>query len=438
MEYKIKNQRGYLLIWAMILVIIAAFVGNLLVSMFMGKMGSTQNDLKSNAALYIATSGLEIAKRDITVNNMGCAAINGLAKYTNATLFNGMFTATGTANAASSILQSGIGTTDSNITLINSSGFASNGMIAIDSEFMAYFGISGNTLMNVARGISGTVATTHAINASVIQSQCTITANGGIPTLTSPTGKRIVQQALFGGTGFTYGGATPALVTMGSVRINGQGQINSSSVTAGSSGFAGANIVTADTVSISGQGITQISNGSGGLVVSSDNSVLAGDVVQNYKGVVPNLFTNFFNASKNTVKATADVLINRDVTKFSTLDGLVGKTIWVNGEINLNGNGSATVGTPSSPVILIVNGDVKLTNKANLTVYGIFYVIGAIKNAAGYTGYGQTAVEDSITFNGGGTINLDPAILATLGARGTYLQTNYSSSNASYPQEVFP
>lgn len=439
MEYKLKNQRAYLLIWAMVLVVIAAFVGNLLVSMFMGKMGSTQNDLKSNAALYIATSGLEIAKRDITVNNVGCAAINGLAKYTNAALFNGTFTATGAANVASSTLPGAIGTANSSIALTSSTGFAGSGTILIDSELISYVGISGNTLLNAIRGMSGTVATTHAASASVVQNQCILTATGGVPTLTAPAGKRIIQQTLFGTTGFTSGSTTPTIVSVGSVIINGKGQINSPLVTANSPGFPGANILTASTVNINGQGITQINNGSGSLTTSSDNHVLAGDVVQNYSSInTSNLFTSVFNASEASVQAAANILINSTVTDFSTLNGIVGQTVWVNGGINFNGSGTAIIGTPSNPVILIVNGDVNLTQQANLTVYGIFYVIGSITDNAGYIGYGQTIVEGSITFKGAGTINLAPAILAILGTRSSYLQTNYSSSQIGYPQEIFP
>lgn len=439
MEHTIKNQRGYLLIWAMVLVIIAAFIGNLLVSMFMGKMGSTQNDSKSNAALYIATSGLEIAKRDIAVNHIGCTAINGATKYTNATLFNGMFTAAGTANAASSTLPSGINATNSSITLTSSAGFASSGLIMIENELISYSGISGNTLINAIRGVSTTAATTHAIGASVIQNQCTLTAAGGVPTLISPAGKRIIQQTVFGTAGFTIGSTTPTIASVGSVTINGKGQINSPLITATSPGFPGANVLTASVVNINGQGITQINNGSGSLVTSSDNHLLAGDIIQNYSAItVSNLFNYVFNASKATVQAAADVLINTTVTNFSTLNGLAGGTIWINGGINFNGSGTAIIGTPSSPVILIVNGDVNLTQQANLTVYGIFYVAGSITDNAGYLGYGQTIVEGSITFKGAGTINLDPTILALLGTRASYLQTNYSSSQIGYPQELFP
>ena len=129
-------------------------------------------------------------------------------------------------------------------------------------------------------------------------------------------------------------------------------------------------------------------------------------------------------------------LFNKNITNFSDLDGRTGQTIWINGDINFSGSGTATVGTPSNPVILIVSGNVNLTKTAFLTVYGIFYVIGSFTDNSGYIGYGQTLVEHDITFKSGGTVNINLAILSTLGMQSG--QLNYSSNNIGCPQELFP
>ncbi|MEI8055610.1 MAG: hypothetical protein WCH10_06455 [bacterium] len=92
MECKIKNQQGYLLVLAAVLIIVVTFAGTSLVSMFLGKMGATKNNQQSSAALYIATSGLEIAKHDIAVKHVSCDKYNNSAKQ-----FDGVFTVTGKA-----------------------------------------------------------------------------------------------------------------------------------------------------------------------------------------------------------------------------------------------------------------------------------------------------------------------------------------------------
>ena len=441
MEHLIKHQRGYLLIWATILIIIAAFVGNLLVSMFMGKTTAVQNDVTSNTALYLATSGLEITKRDVILNQISCNNINGTSKYTNAALFNGKFTVTGTNNAASASLSSSIDNTTTSIALTSSSGFTSSGIIMIDNELIAYASISGNTLLNAIRGMAGTTATTHAANTAIIQNQCVLTATGGIPTLTTPNGKRIVQQTLFGYNSFTTTtGSIPALVSTGPVTMSGGNFINNPSVTTSSPGFPGSNIVTSGSVSISGNSATQVSNGSGGLVASSTNKGLAGDVIQNYAGIdSSNLFTVVFQTSKAEMQARADVVFNSTINDLMLLSGYNAKIIWVNGDVNVQGNRAASIGTPSKPVILVINGNVSTGGSAVLTVYGILYVTGTMTdNGNGVVINGQLATEQKTIFTGGSIVaTLNPVILAALGTQ-YMMPTNYNNNYIGYLTEVLP
>jgi hypothetical protein len=228
------------------------------------------------------------------------------------------------------------------------------------------------------------------------------------------------------------------------VVLSGTNEVINPSVTASSPGFAGANIISAGAVSITSSGVTRISDGSGGLVVSSNKNLLAGDVKRNYTGITTsNLFSSFFNASKATIQAGADVVFNSTITNLSTLNGYAGQTVWVNG--NIKASGTAVIGTASNPAVLIVNGNIIMnttgTNNALLTVYGILYVTGSIntnpKANKGIVINGQIASEGSFTTAGDGTINFNSAVLAALGARGA-IPTNYSNSQIGYPQEVFP
>jgi len=441
MEYKIKLQRGYLLILAAVLIIIATFVGSLLVNMFMGKTVATQNNLKSSAAFYLANSAMEIAKRDIVVNHLTCAGMNGAAKYTNAALLNGTFTVTGTSYLAQSTLTSVVSASDTSIPIASTANFASNGVALIGNENVQYVGISGNTLLNAVRGVFGSTAATHALGTTVTQDQCLITAIGGVPNLTNPDGKRTIQQALLGRIGFHYDSSIPAMVSGASVTLQGSPAVINPSVTTSSFNFPGSTVVSSGTVSVGGAATTQVSNGSGGLVVSSNKNGLAGDVVPNYSGAsAGSLFNAFFNATKAQIQATATTVINTNITasNFSTLNGHTGETVWLNGNINTNG-GSVTIGTSSNPVILIVNGSVSLGGNASLTVYGVAYVTGTIGTTGGgsLNGYGQIASEGAINMQGGGTVNFDSSVLAILGLK-EFTIIKYSGNAIGILQEVFP
>lgn len=440
MEFNLrKNQRGYLLILATILIIIATFIGSLLVNMFMAKTTATQNSLQADAAFYMATSGLGIAKRDIAINHLACAGMNGTAKYTDAALFNGVFTVTGVVNLAQSILTSGITAASTSIPLASVANFASSGIALVENETIQYVGISGTTLLNATRGVFGSIATAHNAGANAVQDQCLINSTAGVPTLINPEGKRSIQQALLGRIGFSYGGSIPALVSGSTVNLKGSPAIINPSVTVSSSNFPGSTIVSAGSITLGGAAVTEVSNGSGGLVVSSSKTGLAGDVVQNYSGAAASgLFNIFFNATKAQVQATADVVINHTVTDLTELSGHAGQTVWVAGGIDTNG-GNVTIGASSNPVILVINGDVDLGGNASLTVYGVAYVIGEIETSGGgsLTGFGQIAAEGVIDMQGSGTVNFDSSVLAILGLKDIAI-IRYSGNTIGILQEVFP
>jgi hypothetical protein len=73
----------------------------------------------------------------------------------------------GQENATNAVLVGALNDTDTTITLSSTNGLASSGFIKIDSETISYPNISGNQLINCARGQNNTVATAHLTGAAI-------------------------------------------------------------------------------------------------------------------------------------------------------------------------------------------------------------------------------------------------------------------------------
>lgn len=73
----------------------------------------------------------------------------------------------GQENATDLTLSGDIGATDTTITLSSTNGLASSGFIRIDGETISYPNISGNQLLNCARGQNNTTAAAHTSGASI-------------------------------------------------------------------------------------------------------------------------------------------------------------------------------------------------------------------------------------------------------------------------------
>lgn len=523
MEPFLTHQRGYLMVIAIIIIVIVGFAAGMLAYMFVGQSTATSETLQAKSALYIAASGLEIAKRDLVVNGVQCTTINGTTKYTNAALFNGQFTIVGdgkivvgmlnqnitnststiplayttlstsitadattiplvnatilpssgtvnidkemvsytsiSGNALQNVMRGTIGTaaaSHANGTMVMS-GFSNNGVIWIDSELINYAGIDGNVLQNAKRGSFGTAASAHLAGAVVSQNQCVLTATGGVPTIAATADKRTLQQVLPGAAFSTGGGSliSSTLVSIGTVQMSGTSFVINPSVTASSENFPGSTITSASTVSIIGASGTKISDGSN-LIQSSGAGNINADIQQNNSTISSNisspdyLFNKFFSSPPDTgqalvndVKATANVVINSNpATIANDLNNVnnYGKTVWVNGGIQLTGNQTITVGSPSKPVILIIDGGVQLTGSPalSLNVYGLLYVRGSVQlgGAASIGGRGSVAVEGSTQLSGTDSITFDPSIINQLGPINPLMASHYVGSPV-YTQEIF-
>jgi hypothetical protein len=73
----------------------------------------------------------------------------------------------GQENLSGALLSGNISSTATTIDLTSTSGLASSGFIKIDNETISYPNVSGNQLINCARGQNGTTAAAHTANATV-------------------------------------------------------------------------------------------------------------------------------------------------------------------------------------------------------------------------------------------------------------------------------
>jgi hypothetical protein len=73
----------------------------------------------------------------------------------------------GQENLSGALLSANISSTATTIDLTSTSGLASSGFIKIDNETISYPNVSGNQLINCARGQNGTTAAAHTANATV-------------------------------------------------------------------------------------------------------------------------------------------------------------------------------------------------------------------------------------------------------------------------------
>jgi hypothetical protein len=73
----------------------------------------------------------------------------------------------GATNPTTATLNGAITATDTTITLSSTSGLASSGFIQIDNEIISYPNVSGNQLLNCARGQNNTTAASHLTAATV-------------------------------------------------------------------------------------------------------------------------------------------------------------------------------------------------------------------------------------------------------------------------------
>lgn len=192
----LKKQQGYLALLAVLMILVIGALGSAMTNSFFGGSKSIVNYSQGEQAFLIASAGAEQATRYVMQKNITCANIAGNADLTNASFGVGTFTVTGVSTQANNALNASIANNANSLTLNNSSGFATSGLIKIDNEILSYQSISGNNLTGLVRGLFTTTAASHANGASVSQSQCSLDSVGGIPSVASPLFKSEVMKVL--------------------------------------------------------------------------------------------------------------------------------------------------------------------------------------------------------------------------------------------------
>lgn len=177
------------------------------------------------------------------------------------------------------------------------------------------------------------------------------------------------------------------------------------------------------TTNLIGAANTTISTGT-----SSTSHGIKSDVTQNaYPGVTLDQFFNmFFNSTPQDVKSQMDTIYtNAASTNYSSLldnsNPNRGNLVWIEqtgGTANIQGN--ITIGTTTSPVLLIVNGDLSMSGGATLN--GLLYVTQSwINKGSGNVNInGGIIIGGDLTANGNPTVTYNTEILNNIQNLGPY------------------
>jgi Tfp pilus assembly protein PilX len=398
MEPKIKRQRGYLVIMSLVLIVIIAFIGITLSRMYLKTSHAEINVTRANQALFIAQSGLERAQHDIIMQHALCTDMT--TTYTNTPIFQGTFTITATETHANGTLQNSITNASTIISLKPNAGinFAAQGVVQIGSEYIRYTKKSGDNLENITRGIANSPITDHANNTPVKQAQCHLESTGGVPNITAMrSAKRKVSKILFQSLGFHS-----SIVSSGDVTIGGAAGVHNLSVTKSSPNYAGSTIISSSTVTLTGNGSTFVgdTNIPPNSVLASNKNHADGDYIQNSPAFTPNdLFGKYFGTTIANFKTKVDPSIAAsDLPNVAKVEG---KIIWIDGDISYAGGSAIQIGSATKPIILVIDGNFKITGK-QVDIYGILFVIDT-----------KNINKGTIKFAGGADVNIYGAMAAT-------------------------
>ncbi|HEV2614608.1 MAG TPA: hypothetical protein VGV92_07865 [Gammaproteobacteria bacterium] len=431
-------QDGFLAIVAIVVVVIVAFIAVTATYQFTGDSLSSFNHLRSAQAFHIAQAGIEQGKHDIVTNGNTCSGYaSGVVTFTPSSgSGSGQYQVTGSINSAATTLNGALSNSATSIALVNASGFTNSGTSAaiVDNEVITYTGVSGNTLTGVIRGINGTAAVAHSSGANVQQNECFLTSTAGIPTIGSPSGKRILKALIVGTSfGFNIGGnfVIPAAAGSGNFSLQGNPTVANPSVNLGGPGYPGSNILINGTLNTTGN--SWQTTVAGGTNSSSGSLGVNPDIQQNTSAFnSANLFSQYFNVTPTQMRASA-ISNGTFHAAGSSINGLHGQVIWYDGDLTLGGG--STVGTAASPVLLIVNGNLSL--KGNDRVTGFVFVLGTSDAASGTPDVtGAIAGIGDISLKGNPTVTLDQSVLTLVNQISGGTNVKYSN-NAVILQESF-
>lgn len=185
------KQSGFLMMIIAILLVITAGLATAFVAMLASGANSSTSILTANNAYDLAETGIENGSYQLLLGTCNSSwsstiTVTGIGEYQ----YNC------NPNQASTTITSALSSSSTSIPLASSANMDPFGAITIDSETIYYDGISGNNLLNAQRGQKGTTAAAHSLGAVVTQSQYLISSQSGAPSLSAPTGKVTLTQAV--------------------------------------------------------------------------------------------------------------------------------------------------------------------------------------------------------------------------------------------------
>ena len=436
----IKKQHGYLLVVITATLVILGLIGSLLISMYVTATRSSVDSLQSNRALYVAKSGLELAKRNLLKeqNPAACKVINyeNIPYQSEEIDYSGRFSVTGVETNLTTNLGNNLDVQSSEIRLTDNPGLLPEGIVVIDGESIWYSGMDGLRLLNVKRGFSSNGSEAHLRSTAVIQDVCTLTSKGEVFNSNNHDSKnlggtRVLQEMLWkagnGQSGAIGNMVYPMeisapLVTSGSVNLGGNALVKNLKVN--DSNIVGTTIVSGANVTISGNAGTIIGPPPDGTPASTSkirkpdiNDLNSGITTANDK-----LWHLFFHQTKNELyqELLAQGRVINNCNNFQVL-GTSGIT-W----LNCNPGFSQSIGSPSKPVILIINSN--LNTNDTVSVYGFVYVMRGMSMNGGIKLHGQVVVEGAVDMKGNAVILYDDTFLK-------FKNSNYEKS--SVIKEIF-
>lgn len=200
--FSIQKQHGYLMIIAALLIVVIGFLGLAVCYMFVGTSISTNDNLQSDQALYLAEAGLEQAIHTLLTPTLTIrSACSGLS--INNTLGAGAYAVSSTgpfAVTSPTTLSGAVTSAVTSIPVASTSSYQSSGRIMIDQEAIFYSSVDSTHFLGVVRGVDGTVASSHVSGTAVGQYQCNFSSQGGAPSLTPAStilgGKRTITESV--------------------------------------------------------------------------------------------------------------------------------------------------------------------------------------------------------------------------------------------------
>jgi Tfp pilus assembly protein PilX len=206
---KQKNQRGVLLIGAVILIVVMSILVTTIAKNTINMMQKTSEQIDATDAFYIANAGLQRAGYAVINPNIdsrvACQNITGHDNFSDVTFSNGQFNVTGTVLSSTQTLSTNITNSQTMIPLLSITGLADYGKAMVEREIISYSAVStdsascgGNAscILDAKRGQDGSPAKAHGFGATLSQAQCHLESTGAVPSLANPLAKRIVSSEI--------------------------------------------------------------------------------------------------------------------------------------------------------------------------------------------------------------------------------------------------